>query len=311
MSLGRSLLRRAAGLALTVLVVSFLTYAGLTYAPGDAAEALLDEHATAEQIQTLREQMGLDAPLAERYERYMAAALGQGDLGKSLVSGRRVSELVLERLPQTLLLALASMALAAVAGLPLGLLAASHRGSRLDLALSGASVLGLALPPYWVALLLVMLFSLQLGWLPVFGSGRPAHLVLPTVTLALPAAAMVARVSRASVLEILRADYVRTALAKGLTWRQALVRHVLPNSLVPTITLLGLNLGHLIGGAFVVETVFAWPGLGRLTIQAIFDRDIPVVMGAVLVVAPLCLGVNLVVDLLQAALDPRLRHEAL
>ncbi len=309
--MGWRLLRRAAGLALTVLIVSFLTYAGLTYAPGDAAEALLGEHATAEQVQALRQQMGLDAPLPERYERYMAAALGQGDLGKSLVSGRRVSDLILERLPLTLLLALASMALATVGGLAAGLLAASHRGSRLDLALSGTTVLGLALPPYWVALLLVMLFSLQLGWLPVFGSGTPAHLILPTVTLALPAAAMVARLSRASVLEILRAEYVRTALAKGLTWRQALVRHVLPNSLVPTITLLGLNLGHLIGGAFVVETVFAWPGLGRLTIQAIFDRDIPVVMGAVLVVAPLCLAINLAVDLLQAALDPRLRHEAL
>jgi len=309
--LGWRLLRRLVGLGLTVLVVSFLTYAGLTYAPGDAAEALLGEHATAEQVQALRQQMGLDAPLPSRYGRYMAAAVGRGDLGRSLVSGRRVSDLVLERLPLTLLLALTSITLAAVGGLAIGLFSASRHGSRLDLVLTGTTVLGLALPSYWVALLLVMLFSLQLRLLPVFGSGTPAHMVLPAVTLALPTAAVVGRISRANVLESLHADYVRTALAKGLTSRRALLHHVIPNSLIPTITLLGLSLGHLIGGAFIVETIFAWPGLGRLTVQAIFDRDIPVVMGAVLVVAPLCLAINLGVDLLQAALDPRLRHEAL
>ena len=309
--MGWRLLRRLVGLGLTVLVVSFLTYAGLTYAPGDAAEALLGEHATAEQVQALRQQMGLDAPLPSRYGRYMAAAVGRGDLGRSLVSGRRVSDLVLERLPLTLLLALTSITLAAVGGLAIGLFSASRHGSRLDLVLTGTTVLGLALPSYWVALLLVMLFSLQLRLLPVFGSGTPAHMVLPAVTLALPTAAVVGRISRANVLESLHADYVRTALAKGLTSRRALLHHVIPNSLIPTITLLGLSLGHLIGGAFIVETIFAWPGLGRLTVQAIFDRDIPVVMGAVLVVAPLCLAINLGVDLLQAALDPRLRHEAL
>jgi ABC-type dipeptide/oligopeptide/nickel transport system permease component len=203
------------------------------------------------------------------------------------------------------------MGLTAVVGLGLGLLAAARRGTCVDFLLTSGTVLGLALPPYWVALLLVLFFSLRLHGLPVFGSGTPAHLVLPAVTLALPGIAMVARLVRASVLEAIGADFVRTALAKGLSSWQTLVRHVLPNSLIPALTILGLYLSHLIGGAFVVETIFAWPGLGRLTVQAIFDRDIPVVMGAVLVVAPLSLAVSLVVDLLHGALDPRLRHETL
>ncbi len=304
-------IRRTGGVLVTVLVVSFLVYVGLTFAPGDAAEALLGEHASAEQIAALRQELRLDAPLWERYGRYMVGVLTRGDLGRSLVSDRQVAELLLERLAPTLALAMVAIGLAAILGIGLGLLAAARQGSRLDLLVVGGSVLGLALPPYWVALLLVQLFALRLHWLPVFGSGSLAHLVLPAVTLALPGAAMVARLVRANVVEVSGADFVRTALAKGLSARRVLLRHVLPNSLIPALVILGLNLGHLIGGAFVVETIFAWPGLGRLTVQAIFDRDIPVVMGAVLAVAPLCLLVNLLVDVLHGLLDPRLRHEAL
>lgn len=305
------LLRRAGGVLVTLLVVSFVAYLALTFAPGDAAEALVGENASAEQIAALRSQMRLDAPLLERYGEYMAAALTQGDLGRSLVNGRRVADLLVERLPSTVVLALVAMGLATLVGFGVGLLAASRPGSRLDILAIGGTVLGLALPPYWVAMLLVMLFSLQLSWLPVFGSGTLAHLVLPAVTLALPGAAMVARLVRSSVLDVKGADFVRTALSKGLSPRSVLLRHVLPNSLIPALTVLGLNLSHLLGGAFVVETIFAWPGLGRLTVQAIFDRDIPVVMGAVLMVVPLCLTINLLVDLMHAFLDPRVRHDAL
>jgi ABC-type dipeptide/oligopeptide/nickel transport system permease component len=159
--------------------------------------------------------------------------------------------------------------------------------------------------------LLVQIFAVGLGWLPVFGSGTSLHLVLPSVTLALPGAAAVARLVRASVLEVMGADFVRTALAKGLLNPQIMLRHILPNAMIPALTLLGLNFGHLVGGAFVIETIFAWPGLGRLTVQAIFERDIPVVMGAVLVVVPFCLSINLIVDLLHAWLDPRVRHQAI
>jgi ABC-type dipeptide/oligopeptide/nickel transport system permease component len=308
--LGKYLVRRILGLAVTVLAVSFAAYVALTFAPGDAAEALIGEHASAEQIEALRREMRLDAPLLERYGSYMSAA-AQGDLGQSLVSGTEVRELVMDRLPATMVLALVAMGLAATLGMGLGLLAAMRPGSPLDMVTIGGSVLGLALPPYWVALLLVLLFSVNLGWLPVFGSGTPAHLILPAVTLALPGAAVVARLVRASVLEVRHSDFVRTAVAKGLNGRQTMLRHILPNSLIPALTMLGLNLGHLLGGAFVVETVFAWPGLGRLMIQAIFDRDIPVVMGAVLAVVPMTLTVNLIVDLVQASLDPRVRHRAI
>lgn len=235
----------------------------------------------------------------------------RGDLGSSLVSDRPVADVVRERLPATLSLAGVAILLATVLGIGLGLLASAHGGSRLDLLVVSGSVLALALPPYLLALLLIQFFALRLNWLPVLGSGTLLHLIMPAVTLALPATAVVARLIRANMLETGRSDFVRTARAKGLSQPLVLLRHVLPNSLIPALVVLGLDLGHLVGGAFVVETIFAWPGLGRLTVQAIFERDTPVVMGAVLVVAPLCLLVNLAVDLLHGALDPRLRHEAL
>ena len=304
-------MRRIVAALTTLLVVSFLAYAALTFAPGDAAEALIGENASAEQIAALRSRMRLDTPLWQRYGEYMSGVLLRGDLGDSLVSDRKVGDLLLERFPSTVLLAIVAMLLATVVGCSVGLLAASKPGGRLDMLAIGGTVLGLAVPPYWVAMLLVMVFSLRLHWLPVFGSGTAAHLVLPAITLALPGAATVARLVRSSILEVKDADFVRTALSKGLSSRQTLFRHILPNSLIPALTVLGLNLSYLVGGAFVVETIFAWPGLGRLTVQAIFDRDLPVVMGAVLVVVPICLSVNLLVDLLHAALDPRVRHHAL
>lgn len=305
------LARRLIGLLITVFAVSFVAYVALTFAPGDAAEALIGENASQEQVEALRRQMKLDAPLLERYGDYMAGAVMRRDLGQSLSTGRGVADLLMERLPSTVSLALVSMALATVVGFVLGLAAALKPRGRLDMMAVGGAALGVALPPYWVALLLVMLFSLKLGWLPVFGSGTPAHMVLPAVTLAMPGAAVLARLVRSSVLDVKGADYVRTAVSKGLGPRRIMLRHVLPNSLMPALTILGLNLSHLLGGAFVVETIFAWPGIGRLMVQAIFDRDIPVVMGAVLVVVPMALLVTLAVDLLHSALDPRVRHHAI
>lgn len=310
LTLGLYLLRRLGATFLTVLTVSFVAYLILTYSPGDAAAALLGEGASAEQLAAVRSQLGLDQPLLVRYAAYVAG-VARGDLGRSLASGRDVGSLIAERLPQTLLLAGAAISVSFVFGVALGLLAAARRGSRLELLIQGGTALGLALPSYWVALVLVMVFSLWLGWLPVFGAGSLDHLALPTVTLALPGVASSARFVRSSLLEALGAEYLRVALAKGLTPRRALLQHALPNSLVPALTLLGLNLAYLLGGAFVVETIFAWPGIGRLTVQAVFDRDVTVVMGVVLVVAPLCLLANLAVDLLQAALDPRVRQRAL
>ena len=193
----------------------------------------------------------------------------------------------------------------------IGIAAALRAGSLLDTAIMGGTALGLAVPSFWSALLLVMLFSLQLGWLPVVGAGSLKHLLLPALTLALPTTAVVARLMRSSVLEQLGADYVRTAHAKGATPRRVMTFHVLRNSLIPLVMLLGLYLGRLLGGAFIVETIFGWPGLGRLTVQAIFDRDQPVVLGAALTVATIYLIINFVVDLLHAWLDPRVAHETL
>lgn len=235
----------------------------------------------------------------------------RGDLGHSLVGGRPVMELVLERLPYTIGLALAAVTLAAALGGLGGTLAALRSGTLWDTTVMAGAALGVAIPTFWSGLLLILLFSLRLRWLPVTGADSPAHLILPAVTLALPTAAAVARLVRSGLLDVLGTDYVRTAHAKGLTPHRVVVGHVLRNGLVPVTSVLGLQLGHLLGGAFIVETIFGWPGLGRLAVQAIFDRDEPVVLGAVLVAATMYLLVNLLVDMAHGWLDPRVGREAI
>ncbi len=305
------LLRRLAGAVVVLAAVSLAVFVALTYVPGDAADSLLGESASAGQLAALRQEMGLDDPLPLRYARFVEGVVLRGDLGHSVVSGRAVSDLLAERFAPTAVLALTAICLAVVLGLAAGSLAATHAGSRLDLAVMSISSLGMAVPTYWLSLLLVMLFSLRLRWLPVAGAGSLAHLILPAVTLALPTAAIVARLIRSSLLDVLHADFLRTARAKGLPARRIFQDHTLRNSLIPVVTLLGLHLGHLLGGAFVIETIFAWPGLGRLAVQAIFDRDLPVVLGAALLVAAINVAINLGVDLLHAFLDPRVGRSAL
>ncbi len=309
--MARHFLRRLIGTLLVLLVVSFVTFVALSATPGDAAEALVGDSASQEQLDALRHEMGLDVPLLLRYLRFLSGGLTRGDLGRSLINGREVSDLLVERLPYTLLLALIATILATTVGMAIGTAAAVRAGGYLDAAIMGGTALGLAVPTFWSALLLMMVFALQLGWLPVVGAGSPKHLVLPVVTLALPMAAVVARMMRASLLEELSADYVRTAQSKGVPSRRVLLRHVLRNSLIPVVTLIGLQLGHLLSGAFIVETIFGWPGLSRLTVQAVFDRDLPVVLGAALTMATMYLIVNFVVDLIHAWLDPRVAHETL
>ena len=307
----KHLLRRLLGTLVTLFVVSFITFVALMATPGDAASAMVGESASSAQLQALRAELGLDQPLPVRYGAFIANLVLRGDLGRSLVSNREVSALLLERLPYTFALALAAIALAAALGTTIGTAAAVRAGTNLDTALMGGAALGLAVPTFWSALLLMMLFSLRLKWLPVVGAESWQHLLLPVVTLALPTAAIIARLVRSSLLDVFGADYVRTAYAKGLAPRRVLVRHMLRNSLIPVVTVLGLHLGHLLGGAFVVETIFGWPGLGRLTVQAIFDRDYPVVLGATLTVAVIYLAINFLVDLGQGWLDPQVAHEAI
>jgi ABC-type dipeptide/oligopeptide/nickel transport system permease component len=306
----RRILRRLGGAALVLLAVSFITFATLATIPGDAAQGMAGDSASAEQVEELRVAMGLHLPLLTRYTAFLENLALRGDMGRSLVSGRPVSQLIADRLPYTVLLALSATLLAALAGVVIGTLAALRAGTLSDTALMAAAGLGMAVPSFWLGLLLIMLFSLRLGWLPVVGAESPRHLILPAVTLALPTAAVIARLMRSGLVETLRSDYVTAAHAKGLTPRRVLTRHVFRNSVLPVVTLLGLYLGHLLGGAFIVESLFGWPGLGRLTVQAIFDRDYPVVLGAALAVAALYLVVNFVVDMAHAWLDPRVGEEA-
>ncbi|MCL4487271.1 MAG: ABC transporter permease [Chloroflexi bacterium] len=308
--MARHLARRVAGTILSLLVVSLITYIALMAVPGDAASAMAGESASTEQLQTLRTELGLDQPLPVRYGTFLANLLLRGDLGRSFVSNKPVSDLLLERLPYTFILALAAITLATALGILVGVGAALRAGTLSDTLLMGSAALGLAVPTFWSALVFMMLFSLQLHWLPVVGADSWRHLILPALTLALPTAAVIARLVRSSLLDTFGADYVRTAYAKGLSARRVLTRHVLRNSLIPVVTVLGLHLGYLLGGAFVVETIFGWPGLGRLAVQAIFDRDYPVILGATLTVALIYLTINLVVDVAQGWLDPQVAHEA-
>lgn len=306
----RLLARRLIGAALVLLAVSFICFVLLELTPGDAADTLAGETATPEQLAALRHELGLDAPLPVRYGRFLAGAL-RGDLGESSLSGRPVSGLVAERFGYTLALALVAMALAVAVGGLAGMAAAARPRGLFDTVTMGLITLGQAVPTFWVALLLILVFGLNLRWLPVVGAGSPRHIILPAVALALPAAAVVARLVRASLLDVKGADYVRTAHAKGLGPMVVWQRHLLRNSLVPVVTLVGLHLGHMLGGAFVIESMFAWPGLGRLLVQAVFDRDLPVVLGAVLLIAVIVQLLNVAVDVAHAMLDPRVGHEAI
>lgn len=299
------LLKRLAGAALILAAVSFLVFAVLDVVPGDVAQTLAGDLASAERLAEVRRQLGLDQPLPARYLRFVEGMVLRGDLGESAISGRPVRELLADRFGATVTLALAALLLAMGVGIAAGLIAAWRSGGYVDLAVMTAATLGESLPSFWVALLLIQVFALWLGWLPVFGAGGIFHLVLPAVSLALPAIALIARLVRGCVLDVKGADYVRTARAKGLTGMLVWRDHIFRNAVLPVVTLLGLYLGHLLGGAFIVETIFAWPGLGRLVVQAIFDRDFPVVVGAVLLIALIYQALNIAVDLAHAWLDPR------
>jgi ABC-type dipeptide/oligopeptide/nickel transport system permease component len=276
--------------------------------PGDAVALMLGEHATPEAVQKLRDFLGLDKPLAVRYFQYLGK-LVTGDLGRSIQQNRPVAHELAEAWPATLQLAMAALALAAVVGVAAGVVSAVWPNSLFDAVARLGSLFGLSMPVFWTGLVLIVVFTLWLPWFPVGGVGGPSHLVLPAITLALPSIAMIARMTRSSVLEVLREDYVRTARAKGVAERLVVAKHALRNATIPILTLVGLQAGQLMGGAVLTETVFAWPGLGRLMVKAIFARDYVLLQGAVLVFAVAFVVVNLVVDLSYGALDPRISRQ--
>jgi peptide/nickel transport system permease protein len=297
-------------LALTVPVllgVSLLVFAMSHLVPGDPVAVMLGERATSEDMARLRSQLGLDRPLVIQYLDFLGRAV-RGDLGTSIRTGRPVLQEIGEQFPATLALTVSATFLAAAAGVLAGTAAATQRRGPLDGVLMGFVLLGVSTPTFFSGLLLIIVFSLYLNWLPVATGSGIAPLVLPSVALALPAAAVLARITRSSLLEELGKDYVRTATAKGLRQASIIAKHVWKNALIPVVTILGLQFGGLMAGAVIVESVFARPGLGRYTIGAINARDFPQIQGTVLVVATVYVLVNLVVDVLYASIDPRIRY---
>ncbi len=289
---------------LVLLGVTTLVFLLGAVVPGDPVDVMLGEHASAADREALRAEMGLDRPLAARWLDYLSG-LAHGDMGRSLVRSRPVAELIGERLPATLTLAGAAFLVVLAIAFPLGMLAALRQGRWPDHLAGVLALLGQSIPNFWLGPLLVLAFAIGLGWLPVSGAEAPGSLVLPALTLGTSMAAIGMRMLRASLLEVMGQDWMRTALAKGLAPRQALWRHALPNALLPVVTLLGLQLGGLLGGAVITEVVFAWPGIGSLLVDAIAQRDYPLMQGVVLVIACGYVLLNGLTDLLVTWLDPR------
>jgi len=297
-------LRRAAQSAILLFLVTIVVFLILQLVPGDPATVMLGGQATLNEIELLRKQMGLDRPLVEQYLRYLAGIL-HGDLGLSIRAGIPVLDYIGQRLPASLALASVAFALVLVVGIPAGVLASVKSGTVVDHVVMTMAILGQAVPAFWLGLLMIILFAVRLRVLPPFGFGSSAHLVMPALTLALLQTGLVARVTRSEMLGVLSQDYIRTARAKGLLETRVIAKHALRNALIPLITVLGIQFGTLVGGAVVTETVFGWPGIGSLVVNAVYQRDYPVVQGVVLLLAAAFVMINFVVDSLYAALDPR------
>lgn len=298
--------RRLLLLAPVLFGVVTLVFFLIHLIPGDPVDIMLGDHALPGDQEALRQALGLDRPVGEQYVRYLGGLL-RGDLGRSVHSKRPVLDLILERFPASAELMVGAMAVALMVALPLGILAALRPGTWVDGLAMGISMGGVSIPNFWLGPLLILLFSVELGWLPISGRGGPLHLLLPAITLGTAAAAMLSRMVRTSLLEALHEDYVRTARAKGLSETRVVLRHALPNAAIPVITVVALEVGTLLSGAVITESIFDWPGLGTLLLDAITNRDYPVVQGCVLVIALIYVMANLVADLAYAWADPRVR----
>lgn len=304
----RYLLSRLAQLVPVVFGVVTIVFLLIHLIPGDPVEIMLGESAVAAQKEELRRDLKLDRPIAAQYAEFLGG-LATGDLGVSFRSREPVLREILSRFPATLLLAAASLLVAVSIAVPLGILSAMRRHSWLDHFSAVLAMLGLSMPNFWLGPLLILVFSIHLGLFPVGGYGTARHLVLPALTMGTGMAAILMRMLRSSLLEEIHQEYVRAASAKGLSRRAAVLRHALRNSSIPVLTVLGLQFGALLAGSVITETIFSWPGIGRLTIQAIDARDYPLVQGCVLFIALCTVAVNLATDLLYSRLDPRIRYE--
>ena len=292
-----------------IIGVSIIVFAIIRMIPGDPARAIAGVNATPEFIQQVRVRYALDQPFYVQYGRFMAD-LFRGDLGRSIFSGRAVTTEIGERFPRTLVLASVALVIATGIGVSAGIVSATRRNSLFDNASMVVALAGVAAPVFWMALMLQLLFAVQLRWLPATGIGTFRHIILPSITLGTASAALMARITRSSMLDVLRQDFITTARSKGLGERVVVYKHALKNALIPVVTVLGLQFGILLGGAVLTETVFAWPGVGRLLVDAILRRDYPVVQGTVMLLAFLFVIINLVVDVVYAYLDPRVHYQS-
>lgn len=306
------ILKRLLLVFVVVLGVTVVTFSAMHLAPGDPAEmiavARYGEDLTQEEIEWVRATEGLDAPVYIQYLGWLEHVL-RLDLGKSLITYEDVLGEILTRIPATLVLAISSLILSLLIALPAGIISAIRKNTIVDNACMTGALLGVSMPNFWLGLLLIWLFALSLGLLPSFGYGGIKHLILPTITLGTSMAAITTRLTRSSMLDVLNQDYIVTAKAKGLDERTILLKHALKNAMLPVITFVGLQLGFLLGGAVIVETIFAWPGIGRLLVDSIYARDFALIQGCVLFIAVIFALANLAVDILYAYLDPRIRYE--
>ena len=306
--MARYLVRRLLLTIPVLLGVATLVFALIHLVPGDPAQSMLGEGASQEEINQLRTKLGLDRPLLVQYQSFLTGLL-RGDLGSSFRYGTPVTREIRDRLFRTFQLAFAAMFVAMLIAVPLGILAAVFRGTAIDHAAMTLALIGISMPNFWLGPLLAILFAVYLGWLPVAGTGSLAHLVLPAITLGAALAAILARMTRASLLEELRELYVLAARARGLSRMRAIVRHAFRNSLIPVVTIVGLQFGAVLTGTIITETIFAWPGVGRLLIQAINFRDYPLVQGCILFISFTYVVMNLLTDLTYGLLDPRIRYD--
>ena len=304
----RYIIKRLLMLIPVLLGVAFIIFAIMNVAEGDPVYQVTGPDATEEQLEALREEMGLNGSLIERYFRYILNLL-RGDLGTSYVSKMDVMQLYMQRLPNTLKLASLAMFVAVIISVPLGIVAAVNQNSWKDTLAMILALLGLSMPNFWLGLLLMLLFSLKLGWFPSGGAEGFRSVVLPAVTVGVGLAALLTRTTRSSMLDVLRQDYLRTARAKGVSERKVVYHHALRNALIPIITIFGVQFSNVLGGSVLAETVFAWPGVGRLVVDAIDQRDIPTVTGALIMTTMLVTIVNLVVDIVYAYVDPRIKAQ--
>jgi peptide/nickel transport system permease protein len=302
------LIKRLLSTIPVLIGISLLLFFMLRMLPGDPAQVLAGQLASQEDIELIRHQLGLDRPIHVQYA-FFLSRLARFDLGRSARTQNPVTQEIWARLPNTVLLAVVAITLACLFGIPAGIISAVRPYTWIDYVVTSAAIFGISMPVFWLGLMLVVVFSITLQWLPAGGTGTWKHIILPSFTLAAFVVAFIARMTRSSMIEVLSQDYTTTARSKGLKEQVVIIKHALKNALIPIITVVGLQFGLLLGGAVLTETVFAWPGLGRLIVDSILGRDYPVIQGAILVFGLLYILVNLVVDLLYAYVDPRIRYD--